>query len=96
MHVQPLGFELDLDSYGTVEAVVLYNDETALGLSASDSSYSACTGVFPDGLTWDLTPGDLGFSYGAYDLEIGFNAAHEYDLPAAQIHWIRVSPSGGS
>ncbi|GAB2681800.1 hypothetical protein [Thalassiella azotivora] len=65
VHVQSQGFSLTADDAGTVVAVTLYNDETALGLPASDSSFSADAGDLPGGLTWADTASDLGIEYGA-------------------------------
>ncbi|MGB7981507.1 MAG: hypothetical protein WCF36_12025 [Candidatus Nanopelagicales bacterium] len=53
--MQPYGFQLDVDVSGAVAAVLLFNDEVALGLPASDSSFSAYPGALPAGLSWDDT-----------------------------------------
>ena len=53
--MQPYGFQLDVDTSGRVAAVRLFNDEVALGLPASDSSFSAYQGALPTGLSWDDT-----------------------------------------
>jgi hypothetical protein len=41
VNVQSEGFQLTADSSGTVVAVTLFNDETALGMPQSETSYSA-------------------------------------------------------
>ncbi len=54
--VQSQGFSLTPDGSGVVTAVTLFNDETALGLPVSESSFSAYQGRLPMGLTWGRPP----------------------------------------
>jgi len=58
-HVQSQGFSLNPDSSGVIVSVTLYNDETALGLPVSSSSFSAYQGMLPGGLDWSMTADDL-------------------------------------
>jgi hypothetical protein len=53
--MQPYGYQLDVDASGTIAAVLLFNDEVALGLPVSDSSFRAYDGALPGGLTWSDT-----------------------------------------
>ncbi|TCC20573.1 hypothetical protein [Kribbella sindirgiensis] len=77
-NVHSRGFQLTADSSGTVTAVTLYNDESALGYPAGETSFSAYQGSLPMGLTWNTTATDLGVVYGAanqtggYGTEIAF------------------------
>lgn len=72
VNVQSEGFQLTLDGSGTVTAVTLYNDETALGFPASSSNFYAYKGVLPSGLSWRTTPEDIGAAYGAANQSGGF------------------------
>ncbi|WP_421735285.1 hypothetical protein [Cellulomonas sp.] len=58
------GFQLVLDSDGTVVSVVLFNDETALGLPESPTSFRAYPGELPAGLTWSDTADSVVARYG--------------------------------
>lgn len=58
------GFQLVPDWTGTVVSVVLYNDETAIGLPESSTSFRAYTGALPGGLTWSDTPESVVARYG--------------------------------
>jgi hypothetical protein len=69
--VHPRGFELDLDGSGAVVAVVLYNDETALGLPASESSFLAYGGALPAGLSWRDSHDTVVARHGEGDLVVG-------------------------
>lgn len=68
---QPYGFQLVLDSSGNVTKVVLYNDETALGLPVSDTSFSAYPGALPADLSWDDTIDTVVARYGAGEEVLG-------------------------
>ena len=58
------GFQLVLDSDGTVVSVVLFNDETALGFPVSSTSFRAYPGELPAGLTWSDTADSVVATYG--------------------------------
>lgn len=70
--VQSQGFSLTPDGSGVVTAVTLFNDETALGLPASESSFSAYQGLLPMGLTWGTTAIQMGAVYGASNQSGGY------------------------
>lgn len=95
--IQPYGFQLDVDASGTVAAVLLFNDEVALGLPASESSFSAYQGSLPAGLSWQDTYDTVVGRYGegalltggwgvpfsfAYQTEVGY----EIDLTFLASH----------
>jgi hypothetical protein len=67
----PYGCQLDVDASGTVSAVLLFNDEVALGLPASDSSFSAYDGTLPAGLSWSDTYDTIVSRYGEGALVTG-------------------------
>jgi hypothetical protein len=75
VHVQSEGFTLTPDASGTVVAVTVYNDETALGFPPSSSSFSAYRGALPGGLTWSDTASDLGVEYGAPEVSGGWGTS---------------------
>lgn len=55
--VKSEGFELNLDSSGTVHSVTLFNDENSLGFSGN--TFSAYDGQLPAGLSWNETATDI-------------------------------------
>ena len=73
--VQSQGFSLTPDGSGVVTAVTLFNDETALGLPVSESSFSAYKGRLPMGLTWGTTARQMGAVYGASNQSGGFGTS---------------------
>ncbi len=56
--VKSLGFELKLDSSGTVYGVMLVNDEVAIGLPAGNT-FQAYPGRLPGGLNWRMTAAEV-------------------------------------
>ena len=67
------GFGLTLDAQGVVIAVVLMNDEVALGMEGSDTSFSAYGGRLPAGLFWTDSYDTVIARYGAGQLVVGGN-----------------------
>lgn len=82
-NVHSRGFQLTADSSGTVVAVTLYNDETALGYPGGDTNFSAYQGSLPMGLSWTMTASDLGVGYGAENQTGGYGTdiAFTYSTP---------------
>ncbi|HET9170392.1 MAG TPA: hypothetical protein VFN97_13195 [Actinospica sp.] len=72
LNVQSQGFKLSFDSSGTVTEVTLFNDETAIGLPSSSSSFTAYRGSLPAGLSWQDTASTLGEQYGAQNQTGGY------------------------
>ncbi|WP_350275853.1 hypothetical protein [Kribbella sp. HUAS MG21] len=85
-NVHSRGFQLTADSSGTVTAVTLYNDESALGYPGEDTNFSAYQGSLPMGLTWSTTATDLGAGYGAENQTGGYGT---------EIVFTYTTPSGG-
>lgn len=85
------GFQLTADSTGTVTAVTLYNDESALGYPGADSNFSAYQGALPMGLTWNDTAADLGAIYGAQNQSGGYGTDIVFAYRTSDGHRIEVS-----
>ena len=60
INVQSRGYQLTMDSEGTVVQVTLYNDENELGYPGSETNFSAYSGRLPGGLTWQETASTMG------------------------------------
>jgi hypothetical protein len=74
-HVQSQGFALTADGSGVVTAVTLFNDETALGLPVSETSYRAYQGRLPLGITWRTTADDLISMFGPANQSGGYGTS---------------------
>lgn len=72
VNVLSQGFQLTLDASGVVVAVTLYNDETMLGLPASQTAFRAYRGTLPAGLSWAATAASVQARYGAANQSGGF------------------------
>lgn len=78
------GFELDLDGAGGVIAVVLYNDEAALGYSPSETSFRAYGGNLPGGLSWHDTYDTVVAAYGPGQNQTGgWGAEYTFSYPTS-------------
>ena len=75
VNVQSEGFQLTVDSTGTVTAVTLYNNENALGLPGAETNFSAYEGTLPMGLSWNDTASDIGAEYGAANQSGGYGTS---------------------
>lgn len=83
IHEFSLGWEATVATDGTVTQVSVYNDETAIGLPPSSTSYQAYKGRLPGGLSWDDTASDVVGKLGA-------PAATGYAPGGGEAGWTRV------
>jgi hypothetical protein len=89
--VKELGFELLIDSTGTVTRVMLVNDERRLGYT--ENTFAAYDGRLPGGLTWDMTTPDVIGTLGEPDTSYTAGMGAEATLTYADVdgHQVVVS-----